>query len=76
MDDSNLHTCHQGWGAGVGGVCDVWGGGMGAGRGDYLDRVQKLDVAALKTGKKGHSCPKNWTKTGHFSLIPICRKCM
>lgn len=31
MDDSNLHTCHQGWGAGVGGVCDVWGGGMGAG---------------------------------------------
>jgi len=43
-------------------------------RGDYLDQAQKLDMAALKTGKTGHGCPKNWTKTGHFTLIPICAK--
>ena len=66
MDDSNLHTCHQGWGAGVGGVCDVWGEGMGAGRGDYLDRVQKLDVAALKTGKKDTAALKTGQKLDIF----------
>ena len=35
-------------------------------RGDYLDRVQKLDVAALKTGKKDTAALKTGQKLDIF----------